>query len=891
MRLQITSADTYDYALRELKCRLLKQPGLGAKEDSGPLDPTIALCDAWAVAFGVLGFYEERLVNESYVSTANEDRSIFELARMVGYTPDQGLSASCYVYYTIDKSVTTAVTIPARSRIRAAPLPGEATPIIFETKSDLTAWAQLSDIRLSALDDGPIDLNSSQLYFSGASTGLKVGDTIWISHPEACSSAKRTTSSWKANREPDIHFTIKSVAVNREAAQTVVEVAPRYPNWSAEQVVKTFWKSPTGSDPELGPASTETSYQMQIDERPWVAENTLNALKAAGSQDNLQPGVKALGFRRSFMVFGHSAPRRLRNPRSPSDGDEAWELDDLDKTQLNTIDLEGHIDTLVPGAYITIEIPNRTVHGEDIETYVANNVQLTSRTAYGLTGNVTRITLDRPWKSSFCDEVYEEVVQRPVIRIDAVALQIEKPPQRTLKGDCVELDSVYFGINPGHVMLLQGGTQLGSGMETQEPEIVEVAKVIQPPYPFVNGQSRGANWHVSGKTKLLFTKNLLYEYNPSTVRIFGNVVEATHGESYDEVLGDGVGSQSYQAFALSRKPIARLGTSKFPGSEPELAVTIDGDVWRRVDTLAEARGDDRSGARGDDRAGARRDDRVFQFWSDEKGTSRVIFGSGQYGARLPTGREIVKAGYRIGIGASGNVSRDRLKLAVDHPIGVRQVSNSRASGGADPEPMSGVRLRAPISTVALERLVSAEDYQCAARAFPGITKARATRLSSRDDTVVISILGSGILSGDAQSCGLLQAAMTSGQDGGVRVLVLPGNLCPLIVAAKIKPLAGASWESTKNDVQAALIALFCFERREIGQTAYASQALATIQAVKTVGYASLTAFCRFKEVPKLCLHKAIVAFGGGAGDNGAVKGGEMLLIQPHISGSIVLEQA
>ena len=686
MRPQIISADTYDYARSKLYYSLLRHPGLGVKDGSDPLDPTIALSDAWAVAFGVLGFYEERIINESYISTAIEDRSIFELARMVGYTPEPGLSAGCYVYYTIDNSVSSSVTIPARSRIRAVPLPGE-TPIVFETKTELVAWSKLNAIGLSATDIQPIDLNSTKLYLSGASTGLKVGDTIWISHPDLRLSHRSANSFPDGHVGPDIHFTITSVAANREAAQTMVEVAPRYPNWGPGQAVKVFSNSPIDGAKVSGPTSTEAAYQMQISERPWVSENAFNALKTAGSRDNLQPGVKAIGLRRPVMVFGHNAPRQLRSPRDPSAGDEVWQLDDLDKVLVNVIDLEGHIETLTPGAYLCIEIPGRTVHGEDIETYTAKAVQLTSRTAYGTTGNVTRVTLDRPWKTLIFDESYEEVVQRPVIHIDPTELKVEQSPVKKVSGDCVELDDVYFGINPGRVMLLRAGTKLGVRTETQEPEIIKIAKVLQPPYPFVDGRLRGNDDRINSKTKLLFEKKLSYEYDPSTAQLLGNVVEAAHGKSYDDVLGDGVGSQIHQTFTLSRQPIARLPTSTFPGTEPELEVTVDGDAWRRVESLA----------------GASADDRVFEFWSDEKGTPRVIFGSGRVGAQLPTGRETVKAGYRIGIGASGNVSQDRLKLAVDHPIGVREVSNARASGGADPDPMSRVRIRAPISTVALDR--------------------------------------------------------------------------------------------------------------------------------------------------------------------------------------------
>ena len=43
-------------------------------------DPTIALIDAWSVVLDVLTFYQERIVNEGFLRTATEHRSVLELA-------------------------------------------------------------------------------------------------------------------------------------------------------------------------------------------------------------------------------------------------------------------------------------------------------------------------------------------------------------------------------------------------------------------------------------------------------------------------------------------------------------------------------------------------------------------------------------------------------------------------------------------------------------------------------------------------------------------------------------------------------------------------------------------------------------------------------------------
>ena len=57
-------------------------------------DFSIALLDAWSVSADIITFYQERLANESYLRTAGQQRSVFELARLVGYHPSPGVAAS-----------------------------------------------------------------------------------------------------------------------------------------------------------------------------------------------------------------------------------------------------------------------------------------------------------------------------------------------------------------------------------------------------------------------------------------------------------------------------------------------------------------------------------------------------------------------------------------------------------------------------------------------------------------------------------------------------------------------------------------------------------------------------------------------------------------------------
>ena len=103
-----------------------------------PDDAAIALLDAWATVADVLTFYQERIANEGYLRTATEGRSIFELARLVGYQPRPGVSASTYLAFTMEDGYEGE--IPAATRAQSVPGPEElAQP--FETSEDLKARA------------------------------------------------------------------------------------------------------------------------------------------------------------------------------------------------------------------------------------------------------------------------------------------------------------------------------------------------------------------------------------------------------------------------------------------------------------------------------------------------------------------------------------------------------------------------------------------------------------------------------------------------------------------------------------------------------------------------------------------------------------------------------
>lgn len=148
--------------------------GLRTRELS---DPSMAMLDAWAMATDVLTFYQERLCNEGYLRTAAWERSVRELAALVGWRPRPGVAATAYLAYTIDPN-TSEVLIPAGSRANSVPGPGESMQA-FEISADLparAAWNQLRP-RMSRAQDAAAVL-ARGLCLAGTATGLKPNDAL-----------------------------------------------------------------------------------------------------------------------------------------------------------------------------------------------------------------------------------------------------------------------------------------------------------------------------------------------------------------------------------------------------------------------------------------------------------------------------------------------------------------------------------------------------------------------------------------------------------------------------------------------------------------------------------------------------------------------------------------
>lgn len=368
-------------------------------------------------------------------------------------------------------------------------------------------------------------------------------------------------------------------------------------------------------------------------------------------------------------------------------------------------------------------------------------------------------------------------------------------------------------------------------------------RLLRDPFPGSLGDDdnpRGVfGWRIKNpnqvRTTLQLANSLAYSYDAATVKIYGNVVKATQGETKNEVLGSGDGSQELQQFTLLQSPLTYLAAPTPAGAVSTLQVRVNDVLWHETDNLV----------------GLGPKDRLYITRADDKDQTTAEFGDGKYGARLPTGIENIKAVYRIGIGTSGNVKAKQITSVVTKPLGVKEVVNPLpASGGAGREELDQARRNAPLAVMALDRLISVRDYGDFARTYAGIAKADASRLSDgRRQLVHLTVAGSDDIPISTTSdlyLNLRQALLQSG-DPYQSLELAVRRLKLMVISARVRLLPDYLWASVEPKIRSALLDKFNFDRRELSQDAFPSDAQSVIQAQAGVAYVDLDVFDAVSE--------------------------------------------
>ena len=502
--------------------------------------------------------------------------------------------------------------------------------------------------------------------------------------------------------------------------------------------------------------------------------------------------------RKRVNVFGHNAPMwgamssdfRTNYPNGGSATE--WPAFEISAAAGTTVDLDGSHPDVVPGSWVVLARPDYR------ELWKVQSVAELSRAQFATSGKVTRLTLAGGENYDlFRSRVRDTTVFAVSERLDFT----EAPDASPVTGDRVDVGADVSGMAAGRGLVVRGVTTAG----VEQAEAAVVASV----------QAVGSKWRVR------LDGNLSASYRRDTVVVHGNVARATHGETVQQLLGSGRAAAAFQRFALAHAPLTHVQSTDPSGARSTLEVRVNDVRWDEVPTLY----------------GAGPADRSYAVRADEQGATVVQFGDGAHGARLPTGAHNVRARYRTGLGAAGNVGAGALAQLLDRPLGVKGVSNpSAAGGGTDAEPEEAARASIPLAVRTLGRAVSLRDYEDYARTFAGVAKAHATVLPLRAGrTIVVTVAF--VEPPGAELAGRLADLATSLRDHGdptVQVAVLAHAEATFRLALRVAVDPAYEAATVLGAVEAALRAAWSFDARAFVEPVHRSAVVAAAHAVAGV---------------------------------------------------------
>ncbi|MFG1889173.1 hypothetical protein ACGFIR_15060 [Micromonospora sp. NPDC049051] len=413
---------------------------------------------------------------------------------------------------------------------------------------------------------------------------------------------------------------------------------------------------------------------------------------------------------------------------------------------------------------------------------------------FGIAARTTRVTVTGGDSDTFSRRATTVLGDSRLLPLAPVPLTA--PLART---STLELARPAPGLEPGRRLVLTGVDPAGAAVR----EVVTVQRIRDT-------------------TTVDLEANVAHTYRRDSVRVLGNVAEATHGESRAEVLGGGDARQAFQRFTLRHAPLTHVPAATASGSRTTLAVWVDGVRWQEVPALL----------------GQPPTARVYTVRRADDGTVSVTFGDGRTGARLPTGQDNVVATYRSGIGRLADLAPGRLTIPLSRPLGLMEVTNPVPAAGADdPEGVDRARRNAPLAVRTLGRVVSLHDHADFARAFAGIGKARADLVWDGQRQIVLLTVagpdGAAVPEGAPVRTDLLRA-LDAARQPAVPVRILGHHRRRVTVTARLLVAPGYRFTAVAGAARAALVAGLSFDARDYAQPVRASEVQALLHTVPGV---------------------------------------------------------
>jgi uncharacterized phage protein gp47/JayE len=103
-----------------------------------PADFGVLMVELFAYFGDIVSFYQDRIQNEGFISTATLRSSVVAIAQQLGYKPYNALPAKGQVVFTAGTGLTADYVVPAGTQLITSFSSSRDAPVIFETDADVT---------------------------------------------------------------------------------------------------------------------------------------------------------------------------------------------------------------------------------------------------------------------------------------------------------------------------------------------------------------------------------------------------------------------------------------------------------------------------------------------------------------------------------------------------------------------------------------------------------------------------------------------------------------------------------------------------------------------------------------------------------------------------------
>lgn len=651
---------TFPDIRRALLAALPTMPALRDWRARNSQDLGLMLLEMWAYVADVLGFYDERIANESYIRTAQRRPSLRRLVQLLGYVPAPGIAGQIVLAAIADGR--SNVTLPVGTGFRSDAF-ADQPPQVFEiTQATVinpfkNEWT-IGPVPGAKLPQAtPTELASGQgpqfpqfksfFAFDTAGFGLSAGQILTIAHGNNAEAQAARVKTFKPFVAKD-GKTYNEVELDRRVS------------------------IPTDASPE----------DMRVQKPTAEIKLTLSAENAVVLYGDVLTVI--LERETSQLALGDLVVVRHLEPENPEqDAVEFLLPGTVTDVRTTTVDFGDPIVTPVWDPKLEATVPLE-VTSKRRTTMIS--VWLWDSTLRGTTehsleparwsihfGLIKAGAITTVAKTDLTKRDIEDHAGLPVTGIvqpppDA-DVDVALPAYRKLQGD-------FLLSDPNK----QGGAIAGN-----------------------------MRFDSTGRATLFVDSESL---NPpertfrTPLTVLGNVLVATRGETVNnELLGSGDPRIAGQRFRLQKKPLTYLRANDVDRVST-LRVFVDGVAWHEVRSFL--------------RCGPQ--SQVFTVSHDDEQETFITFGDGVHGARLPSGVSNVIATYRFGSGKAAPPAGTVQQIA--RPvIGLRSVrSPVDGQEGRDPEGPDELRKAGPGSALLFDRAVSVRDFEAVASQMAGVVK-------------------------------------------------------------------------------------------------------------------------------------------------------------------------